>query len=92
MPVFLKNGNILVKKLHNLADGKPFKVFPTVALTALDNVTGECLLSLYIILLRSQSTIGMIDESSPAVIQIFDFFLLWFVYFPNGWYPKVQKA
>lgn len=39
LPVFLKNGNVLVKKLHKHADGKPFKVFRTVALTALDNVT-----------------------------------------------------
>ncbi|CAH0717323.1 unnamed protein product, partial [Brenthis ino] len=39
LPVFLKNEKILIKKLQNYADGKPFSVFSTIALTALDNVT-----------------------------------------------------
>lgn len=38
--VFLRNENILLKKLEEYSNGELFDVFPLIALTALDNVTG----------------------------------------------------
>ncbi|KAL4713540.1 hypothetical protein ACJJTC_007778 [Scirpophaga incertulas] len=39
LPVFCKNGKVLIEKLQNHADGTAFNMLPFIALAALDNVT-----------------------------------------------------
>lgn len=40
LPVFLKNEKVLCEQLKSRADGSLIELFPILALTALDNITG----------------------------------------------------